>query len=229
MGSVNNGTTGIGADPHNLRPSDQQMNNNKGNRKLASGSGNAGVVSGGNWYPGDEWKGDVARMMMYMYTRYGDRCLPSLNGVGATQGGTDMLQIYLQWNVDDPVSDFEDQRNPYLETVYGNRNPFIDNPYLATIIWGGPTAEDRWDLFDTPTQEWNSTVTLYPNPANDAFWVTSISEAVQMTLYDMQGRVVLKAHTSPNEPVSTAHMSPGMYLVQLTSEEGQTTRRIIIE
>jgi len=50
-----------------------------------------------------------------------------------------------------------------------------------------------------------------------------------MTLYDMQGRVVLKAHTSPNEPVSTAHMSPGMYLVQLTSEEGQTTRRIIIE
>jgi len=31
-----------------------------------------------------------------------------------------MLQIYLQWNAEDPVSEFEDQRNPYLETAYGN-------------------------------------------------------------------------------------------------------------
>ncbi|NND63484.1 MAG: endonuclease I, partial [Flavobacteriaceae bacterium] len=147
MGSVDNNSTGIAADPHNVRPSDQQMNNNKGNKKFADGNGNAGNVGSGNWYPGDEWKGDVARMMMYMYTRYGDRCLPTLNGVGALQGSTDMLQLYLQWNVEDPVSDFEDQRNPHLETVYGNRNPFIDNPYLATIIWGGPAAEDRWNFF----------------------------------------------------------------------------------
>ncbi|HAT66086.1 MAG TPA: endonuclease, partial [Flavobacteriaceae bacterium] len=83
MGNVDNNTTGIGADPHNIRPSDQQMNNNKANKKFASGNGNAGNVGSGDWYPGDEWKGDVARMIMYMYTRYGDRCLPSLTGVGS--------------------------------------------------------------------------------------------------------------------------------------------------
>ena len=31
----------------------------------------------------------------------------------------------------------ENNRNNLLETNYGNRNPFIDNPYLAKIIWGG--------------------------------------------------------------------------------------------
>ena len=29
------------------------------------------LLASGHWYPGDEWKGDVARMMMYMYLRYG--------------------------------------------------------------------------------------------------------------------------------------------------------------
>src|SRR5690554_7933886 len=55
------GSTGIIADPQNLRPSDQRMNNNRGNLKMAAGSGTAGPSSGG-FYPGDEWKGDVARI-----------------------------------------------------------------------------------------------------------------------------------------------------------------------
>ena len=29
----------------------------------------------------------------------------------------------------------------------GNRNPFIDNPYLATRIWGGNSADDSWDIY----------------------------------------------------------------------------------
>ena len=57
MGSTSNNSTGISADPHNLRPSDVQMNGNRGNRKFAAGSGNAGNA-GNDWYPGDEWKGD---------------------------------------------------------------------------------------------------------------------------------------------------------------------------
>ncbi|MFK8162224.1 MAG: T9SS type A sorting domain-containing protein, partial [Lewinella sp.] len=35
-------------------------------------------------------------------------------------------------------------RNPIIENLQGNRNPFIDNPALATSIWGGPQAEDRF-------------------------------------------------------------------------------------
>ena len=44
-----------------------------------------------------------------------------------------------------PVSAFEIQRNNVIEGAQGNRNPFIDNPYLATLIWGGNPAENKWN------------------------------------------------------------------------------------
>jgi len=137
------------ADAHNLRPSDVTMNSNRGNKKYATGSGNAGIVGSGNWYPGDEWKGDAARIIMYMYLRYGTQCLPSYTSVGTTNTiDSNMIDLLLQWNAEDPVSAYEDSRNTYHggtgTYAQGNRNPFIDNPYIATVIWGGPEAEDRW-------------------------------------------------------------------------------------
>ncbi|MCF2874889.1 MULTISPECIES: endonuclease [unclassified Tenacibaculum] len=133
-----------GSDPHHLRASDVTMNSNRNNKKFADGSGTAGDVSG-NWYPGDEWKGDVARMMMYMYLRYGNQCLPKNVAVGnVNSSDSNMIDLLLQWNIDDPVSDFEKTRNNVIASKQGNRNPLIDNPYLATVIWGGGDAENTW-------------------------------------------------------------------------------------
>ena len=229
MGDVNNSTTGIGADPHNLRPADQQMNGNRGNRKFADGSGNAGNT-GSNWYPGDEWKGDVARIMMYMYTRYGQRCLPSLNGSGATQGSTDMLQVYLQWNAEDPVSELEDQRNPYLENEYGNRNPFIDNPYLATIIWGGTPAEDRWDIFSIE-ENMLTNLSVYPIPANEIIWVQNTTAVNKGTivLYDILGREILQqSFEGIKTSINTSSLTNGLYLLKVISGNNETVKKIII-
>lgn len=232
MGSVNNSTTGIGADPHNLRPSDQQMNNNKGSKKFAAGSGNAGNVGSGNWYPGDEWKGDVARMMMYMYTRYGNRCLPSLNAEGTPQSGNDMLQIYLQWNVEDPVdTDFEDQRNNYLESTYGNRNPFIDNPYLATIIWGGEPAEDRWNVFSV-TENNNVSFTFFPNPANQKITINTSQTTVgtRIVIYDLQGRKIAKVkNVNNNSTIDVSSWSTGIYLIKMNNNGTSLTQKLVVE
>ncbi|WP_438711836.1 endonuclease [Aquimarina muelleri] len=145
LGNPNLGTSGPGADAHHLRPADVGRNSSRGSRKFADGSGNSGTTSQGYWYPGDEWKGDVARMMMYMYIRYGNRCLPKNVGVGSkATNDSNMLQLFLEWNAEDPVSALELQRNPVLENLQGNRNPFIDNPAFATQIWGGPQAENRF-------------------------------------------------------------------------------------
>lgn len=145
LGIPNLGTSGPGADAHHLRPSDVSRNSNRGSRKFADGSGNSGTTSEGHWYPGDEFKGDVARMMMYMYIRYGSVCLPTNVGTGTSPASdNNMLNLFLEWNVEDPVSDLELQRNPALENIQGNRNPFIDNPAFATTIWGGLQAEDRF-------------------------------------------------------------------------------------
>lgn len=232
MGDANNGATGIVADPHNIRPSDVTTNGNRGSRKFADGSGNAGVVTGGNWYPGDEWKGDVARMMMYMYTRYGDRCLPTLNGFGAKQGSTEMLQVYLQWNVDDPVNAFEDQRNPYLETVYGNRNPFVDNPYLATVIWGGPAAEDRWGVVLATNDIVAKTVSVYPNPTSGVVYVQSTSafSPVKYEIYDALGRTVLNSKiTDSNKGIDVSALKSGMYILKLVSSETSVIKSILVK
>jgi endonuclease I len=72
-------------------------------------------------------------MMMYLNVRYGETF---------TRVGT--IELFLKWNREDPVSTFEEQRNNVIYAAQGNRNPFIDNPYLATLIWGGDAAENKW-------------------------------------------------------------------------------------
>ncbi len=230
MGDVNSGSTGILADPHNLRPSDVEFNGMRGSKRFGNGSGNAGDVGSGNWYPGDEWKGDVARMMMYMYTRYGDRCLPSLVGVGTLQGDTQMLQMFLQWNVDDPVNAFEDQRNPYLQSVYGNRNPFIDNPYLATVIWGGPAAEDRWGILSIG-EDLVQQFVVYPNPAQDFVWVQNATNApMEIQLFDITGRKVIGLNFQNTEnAIDVSQLNSGIYILNISSEGNSTSRKIVVQ
>lgn len=120
-------------DLHHLRVADAVVNSRRLNHPFADGSGDARLITDSSWYPGDEWKGDVARMMMYLNIRYGE----TFTKVGD-------LELFLKWNIEDPVSPFEIQRNDVIETAQGNRNPFIDNPFLATLIWGGQDADNRW-------------------------------------------------------------------------------------
>ncbi|WP_417362990.1 endonuclease I family protein [Galbibacter sp.] len=120
-------------DLHHLRVCDRQVNSKRGNLPFTDGQG-AYKLKGKSWYPGERWEGDVARMIMYLNLRYAE----SFEDVGS-------LELFLKWNAKDPVSEFEIQRNNRIEKVQGNRNPFIDNPYLATIIWGGIQANNRWD------------------------------------------------------------------------------------
>jgi len=232
MGGTSNIFTGIVADPHNLRSSDVQMNGNRGNKKFAAGSGTSGDVNG-NWYPGDEWKGDVARMMMYMYTRYGERCLPSLNGTGALQSGNNMLQVYLQWNVEDPVdTTFEDQRNNYLETAYGNRNPFIDNPYLATIIWGGAPAEDRWGTLSVGNNNGQG-FTIYPNPATDTIAISSTDSqaSYSVVIYSISGKKIKEVPSiKVYESMDISTLTSGIYILTIeSSEKVRTTQKLVVK
>ena len=182
------------ADAHNLRPCDAQRNSSRSNRLFIAGSGNSGPVSSG-WYPGDEWKGDVARIVMYMYLRYGERCLPTNVGIGNSSAITDdMIDLFLQWNTDDPVSAIEEQRNTYHENIantyaQGNRNPFIDNPRLATRIWGGPDAEDIWGIYtsadnEAPTVPMNLVASNNTTFSIDLSWDTS-TDNVAVTSYNV--------------------------------------------
>lgn len=145
QGTPNLGTSGPGADGHHLRPADIALNSSRGHLHFDDGVGTlAGTTSRGGWYPGDEWKGDVARILMYMYVRWENQCKPLNITMNPSTYSADFPDILLKWNVEDPVSAFEMQRQNVVAQTQKNRNPFIDNPYLATVIWGGPEAQNTW-------------------------------------------------------------------------------------
>ena len=213
LGVPDLGTAGPGSDAHHLRSSDVQRNGQRGNLLFADGSGNSGA-SGSGWYPGDstnggsDWRGDVARMVLYMYLRYGNQCLPSNVAIGTTNSvDSNMINLLLDWNAADPVSLFEKNRNNYHEntsnpSAQGNRNPFIDEPYLATIIWGGTPAEDIWGIYTTndteaPTAPTNLVVTNTTTSTLDLSWTAS-TDNTAVTSYDIYLDAVYAFNTTTN-------------------------------
>src|SRR5690625_8007215 len=81
-----------------------------------------------------------------------------------------------------------------LEDIQGNRNPFIDNPYLATKIWGGPEAENTWTELSTfEAEELNTQV--YPNPANEELNIKSNKKIEAISLYSLTGSQIFTQKT----------------------------------
>ncbi|MCS4302595.1 endonuclease [Chryseobacterium sp. BIGb0232] len=103
--------------------------------------------------PIDEFKGDVARTLLYFAVRYEGK-LGSFNTAYSTSAtitpatdqcpldGTEERAIDIpyvamlkQWSAMDPVSQREIDRNNAVYTIQKNRNPFIDHPEWIDIIW----------------------------------------------------------------------------------------------
>ena len=218
---------GSGTDVHNLRACDGDMNVTRYNRRYEEDGvdGNAHITSSDNWYPGDEWKGDVARIIMYMYLRYPTQCLANNSGVGPHTYSPDMPDVFLQWNAQDPVSPYETQRNTVLETLQGNRNPFIDNPYLATKIWGGTAAEDTWGVLSVSHYPFDS-IRVYPTMVHDRLYVTHSTDAnLDVALYNLSGQVipckVLNGH------IDVEDLSNGLYVLKVKQATKVSTVKII--
>lgn len=234
LGQPDLGTTGPGADAHHIRSSDVQMNNDRGSRMFASGSGNAGTA-GANWYPGDEWKGDVARMIMYMYLRYGNQCLPTYACVGSTvPTDASMVALLLQWNADDTVSVYEMNRNNILEGMQGNRNPFIDNPYLATIIWDGPVAQDKWNMTTSISENVKEKhFSIYPNPTTEDVKVqfSNATLNADFYIYNVTGELVwqTKVSNTNQKEMVVNDLTKGVYFVKYQSKDKIETQKLIVQ
>jgi endonuclease I len=237
LGNPDLGTAGPGADLHHLRAADKKRNAERDNDKFFNGSGNS-FETGLYWYPGDEWKGDIARMMMYMYLRYGSQCLPTAVGVGTpVASDANMIDLFLQWNAEDPVSQFEDRRNSYLGNAsntygQGNRNPFIDNPYLATVIWGGPSAQNRWPniFLSTSTFNLENAITIYPNPSNNVVTIESTISLEEIDIITINGQVIqqIKKPIFDNNNYSISNLPIGFYFLKLSTNNTSITKKVLI-
>ena len=128
-------------DLHNLRVTCASMNGYHSNKfyDLTNSSNtmypnvNNDVVSGYHNYSGDH-RGDVARILFYMYVCY-DRLKLIDDLTIADNLSMGKLSVLLEWNELDPVDEFEIQRNNRIYEYQGNRNPFIDYPELVQQIF----------------------------------------------------------------------------------------------
>jgi len=143
---------GPGTDIHHLRPTDVQVNSSRGNLDFDNGGsavkGCDGCFKTANSFePPDNVKGDVARILFYMATRYekGDKVDLELNdklsnGSNPYHG---KLSVLLKWHAQDPVDGFERNRNNIIQEWQGNRNPFIDHPEWVNLIWEQSSSADK--------------------------------------------------------------------------------------
>lgn len=138
---------GPGTDLHHLRAANPSANSSRGNKDFDEGgqeyktSGN--YSDSDSWEPRDEVKGDIARMIFYMATRYeGNDSYVDLEvtkGVETSPNKEPLhgnLSVLKEWNNSDPVSDMERARNDEIYNNWQhNRNPFIDHPEWVEAIW----------------------------------------------------------------------------------------------
>lgn len=225
-----------GSDAHNLRAADGRWNSTRNNRIFAEAKGISQKIGNNEWYPGDEWKGDVARIIMYMYVRYGTRTSPNAIGAGGYSNYRipDMPDIFIKWNIEDPVSDFERKRNQEIYYTQNNRNPFIDNPYLATLIWGGEKAEDTWNLegmllkTENPFKE-EKELLLYPSNPYPKQEIIVSKEVNTVHIFSIDGRLV-QSITNKTKNFS-APQQQGVYIIQMLTAENNKpiSKKIIVK
>ena len=216
-------------DLHHIFPTDGWVNNKRGNNAFGEvrsaswtsrngsklGNCKTSGFTGTVFEPIDEYKGDFARAIMYMSVRY----YTEDSGWGSSDMTTKSeikpwaIQMLLRWNEQDPVSQKEIDRNNAIYNDYQhNRNPFVDHPEYARMIW-----DPTWNVVG----EEHEAVYLFPNPIERGQILRVSGHAYQydaISICDLCGRAVLKATgnavgdfvvTLPND------FNRGCYIVKL--------------
>lgn len=143
-------TSGPGSDAHHLRPTNDNLNSSRGNNNFgevpqttANIVGEEGSKSYANpcyqqnsvFYPGKGYRGATARILMYVQTRWGDQHnLSFVLGKGSNKTIGDIEDL-MKWHLEEPPTQEEKVRNEVVYGIQGNRNPFIDHPEYAEMIY----------------------------------------------------------------------------------------------
>ena len=143
------------------RSNDIYADTNKANPKYYNGI-LYGYETGERFEPLDSVKGDVARIIMYIWVAYKNHysTLPDVTRV------FESYDTLLKWHINDAPDALEGNRNDYVEsTKQKNRNPFVDHPEYAWMVFGDSASA-------TIKQE---CMEAYPADGSQAKTLTSIS------------------------------------------------------
>ena len=204
------------SDIHHIVPTDGKVNGYRSNfpfGKVGSanfvsengskrGTSASPNYSGTVFEPIDEFKGDVARMILYFATRYESKLSSfkdndiltnsAFPGVEAWE-----LAVLKEWHTNDPVSQREIDRNNAAYTYQGNRNPFIDQPEYVALIWGTTTPDT-----EAPSTPTNLIVTGSTSSTISLSWTAS-TDNIMVATYDIYLDGTLKTSSATNSATVT--------------------------
>ena len=165
-------------DLYNLYPSDSKANSSKSNYPMddVDGEGEYDIVGTGIhvgskcWEPGRTFKGDFSRSYMYMAVTYSNLTFTSTGLKTMANEAYPGLKpwaskLYRQWSKGDKVDKMECDRNNAVAGIQGNRNLFVDYPFLAEYVWGDSVnvAFDPYSSITTASDD-SRYGTFTPNP-----------------------------------------------------------------
>ena len=157
-----------------------------------------GYGSGTKFEPLDAVKGDVARIIMYIWVAYHDYYsnLPAITNV------FESFDTLLRWHTQDKPDALEGNRNNVAQSSdQGNRNPFVDHPELGWKIFGNSASTSvksacmaayPGDGSSTPPEPQGETVTLNFSMADYAT-ANNVSSATKVTTIAADDVVTLQA------------------------------------
>ena len=179
------GTDKGGVDVLHLRPTYPGANRSRGNKKYGDvNKANPGYIDpstkevtndstkllfgySNNTYfePLDCVKGDVARIIMYLWTAYTG--YPNYNPLNILDIFSDYNTL-IQWHTQDRPDVSEGNRNDYAQnSKQQNRNPFVDHPELAWKIFS--------DAPNLSSSVKNACMTAYPGSGSQQITPTGIT------------------------------------------------------
>ena len=199
------------SDIHHVIPSDGRVNNFRGSypfgnvasanwtsqngskRGTSAMSGYSGTV----FEPIDEFKGDIARALLYFVVRYEDT-VKSYSSFAMFDGSNENENAFFPWAIDvlldwhnnvDPVDQRERDRNVAAYAFQNNANPFVDHPEYASLIWNPVTDNEA------PTAATNLIASNPKGNSIDLNW-TAGTDNIAVTTYDVYKNGVKTSSTS---------------------------------
>lgn len=194
--SVFNEAYPMRSDVHHVIPTDGYVNNRRSsyafgevssptwtsNNGSKVGPNTFGSYNGTVFEPIDEFKGDIARALLYFAVRYETQVASwshtMLNGTSDQVFADWFLDLLLDWHANDPVVQAEIDRNNAAYNFQGNANPFVDHPEFVNMIWN-PTADTQ-----APTAPTGLTASNPTDNTMDLNWNAS-SDNVGVASYDV--------------------------------------------
>lgn len=233
------------SDAHFVVPSDKFVNAQRGdlpfskvnnaNATYSNGSkrgsnlnsGYSAGYTGTVFEPIDEFKGDIARMLLYFATRYEDQVsgwnFTMFNNTSNQVFTNQAINVLLTWHNNDPVSQRERDRNDAIYARQNNRNPFIDHPEYAMSIWGS--------LLKTETFNSLNATAIHPNPSNDGtINISTEANLDEINVISVNGQLIqqIKKPISIDTNYSVSNLPKGFYFLQLNSNDQSVTKKIVI-